>query len=98
MVTSPPGRRVSIKFTLAWGEHYQPINLAIIGQAYDQQRTDVFYDGTGMVPVGNPVVSAFLLPRAGLSQPRSSNTTAEWDEKIFQNTFVGAAFLAASRS
>jgi hypothetical protein len=82
-----------MKFTLAWGEHYQPLNLSIIGQALDQQRTDVFYDSTGTVPLGNPIVSSFVLPPGRLSQPRSDNTTAEWDEKIFARTYVGGAFL-----
>ncbi|MGD0908901.1 MAG: carboxypeptidase regulatory-like domain-containing protein [Candidatus Acidiferrales bacterium] len=82
-----------MKFTLAWGEHYQPINLTIMGQGAGQVRTDVFYDSTGLVPVGNPVVTQFVVPRAGLSQPRSYNTTAQWDEKLSGNTFVGTAFL-----
>lgn len=80
------------RFTAAWGEHYQPINLSIIGQAYDQQRTDTFYDPTGLVQLSQ-VVTAFELPRTGLSQPRSSNLTAEWDEKIAGGTFFGAAYL-----
>jgi hypothetical protein len=82
-----------MKFTLAWGEHYQPINLTIFGQGSDQERVDTFYDSTGLIPVGNPVTSQFVVPRTGLSQPRSFNTTAEWDEKISASTFVGAAYL-----
>ncbi len=82
-----------MKFTLAWGEHYQPINLTVLGQASDQVRTDVFYDSTGAIPVGSPVVTQFAVPRTGLSQPRSYNTTAQWDEKLFSSTFIGAAFL-----
>lgn len=82
-----------IKFTLAWGEHYQPLNLTILGQGYDQQRIDTFYDSTGLTPLPNPVTSQFIVPRTGLSQPRSYNTTAEWDEKVSANTFVGAAYL-----
>lgn len=81
------------KFTLAWGQHYQPLNLSIIGQTLDQQRTDVFYDSTGTVQVGNPIVSTFLMPQLKLPQPRSDNTTVEWDEKIFKDTYVGGAFL-----
>jgi hypothetical protein len=82
-----------MKFTFAWGEHYQPVNLTILGQGDDQVRTDVYYDSTGMIPVGNPVVSRFVVPRTGLSQPRSHNTTAQWDMKLTGSTFVGAAFL-----
>jgi hypothetical protein len=82
-----------MKFTLAWGEHYQPINLTILGQGYDQERIDTFYDSTGLVPAANPVTTHFIVPRTGLSQPRSYNTTAEWDERIHGSTFVGAAYL-----
>jgi hypothetical protein len=87
-----------MKFTLAWGEHYQPINLTVLGQASDQVRSDVFYDSTGTIPLGYPVVTQFVVPPTGLSQPRSFNTTAQWDEKLwdgklFGDTFVGAAFM-----
>ena len=82
-----------MKFTLAWGKHYQPLNLALLGQGFDQQRTDVFYDSSGLNPVGPPTVSSFVVPRAGLAQSRSYNTTAEWDERFFDSTFVGASFL-----
>ncbi len=40
-----------MKFTLAWGEHYQPLNLTILGQGYDQERIDTFYDSTGLIPL-----------------------------------------------
>ena len=87
-----------MKFTAAWGEHYQPISLTVLAQGADQVRTDVFYDSTGMTPVGSPVVTQFVVPPTGLSQPRSFNTTAQlddklWDGKLFGDTFVGAALM-----
>jgi len=82
-----------MKFTVAWGEHYQPLNLSIVGQALDQQRMDVFYDSTGTTPVGNPEITTFTLPAGHLGQARSQNTNLEWNAKIFQRTYVGAAFL-----
>jgi hypothetical protein len=82
-----------MKFTLAWGKHYQPLTLSILGQGFDQQRSDTFFDPTGQIPLGAPTVSTFRVPLAGLAQPRSYNTTAEWDERFSGNTFVGAAFL-----
>jgi hypothetical protein len=50
-----------MKFTVAWGEHYQPINLTILGQGVDQVRTDTYYDSTGTIPVSS-VVSQFVVP------------------------------------
>jgi hypothetical protein len=82
-----------MKFTLAWGAYYQPINLTILGQGLDQERVDTFFDTTGLIPVGSPVTSQFIVPRTDLSQPRSYNTSAEWDEKLTASTFVGAAYL-----
>jgi len=82
-----------MKFTLAWGKHYQPLSLSILGQGFDQQRSDTFFDPTGLIQLGLPIVSAFRVPLAGLAQQRSYNTTAEWDERFSGNTFVGAAFL-----
>jgi len=82
-----------MKFTLAWGKHYEPLSLFTLGQGSDQQRSDTFYDPTGMIPLGPPRVSAFRVPAAGLAQARSYNTTAEWDERFSGKTFAGAALL-----
>jgi len=81
------------KFTLSWGEYFEPLNLTVLGQGLDQERTDTFYDVTGTVPIGSPITSRFLVPQTGLSQPRSYNTAAQWNEKISPATFVGAAYL-----
>ncbi len=96
-VPSDDGR---MKLTLAWGEHYQPLNLSVLGQGFDQIRTDQFYappdpsNPTGPpIPSGPPVVTAFVVPLAGLSATRSYNTTVEWDEKFFDRTFAGVSFL-----
>ena len=89
-VPSDDGR---MKFTLAWGEHYQPPTLSILGQGFDQQRSDTFYNPTTGLPTGPPVVTAFVTNLQSLKQPRSYNTTAEWDERFFASTFVGVSFL-----
>ncbi len=62
-----------MKFTLAWGKHYQPLYLTVFGLASDQQRTDQFYNPppTPCMPpaacptpttAGPPVVSSFSAP------------------------------------
>ena len=94
-VPSDDGR---MKLTLAWGEHYQPLNLSILGQGFDQQRIDQFYNpplnpGGPSIPAGLAVVTTFVTPLVGITQTRSYNTTAEWDERFFDRTFVGASFL-----
>jgi hypothetical protein len=94
-----------MKFTLAWGKHYQPPNLSIFGQGLDQRRVDQFYSPPPVctpiplcvpatpTPLGPPIVTSFVVIRDGLQQPRSYNTTAEWQERFFESTFVGASFL-----
>ena len=83
----------SMKFTLAWGVHYQPLNLFILSQGLDQQRSDLFYDPTGTIPMLPANLTTFVVPLNRLVQPRTYNTTAEWDDKISGETYVGAAFL-----
>jgi hypothetical protein len=88
-----PARDGSMKFTLGWGIHYQPLNLQILSQGFDQQRSDLFYDSTGVVPMLPPTITTFVVPLGQLLQPRSYNTTVQWDYKAAAGTYVGAAFL-----
>jgi hypothetical protein len=99
-IPSEDGR---MKFTLAWGKHYQPLNLTVFGLASDQQRSDQFYDPPAKctppcvppppTPNGPPIVTSFSAPLNELQQPRSYNTTAEWQERFFESTFIGASYL-----
>jgi hypothetical protein len=93
-----------MKFTLAWGKHYQPLSLAVFGLASDGQRSDQFYNPPSppcMPPTpcpppiasGPPIVTSFSAPLNELQQPRSYNTTAEWQERFFESTFIGASYL-----
>jgi hypothetical protein len=99
-----PAQDGRMKFTLAWGKHYQPLSLSVFGQGSDQQRIDQFYKPPSPpcmpptpcptpIPNGPPVMSSFAAPLNELQQPRSYNTTAEWQERFFTSTFVGASFL-----
>jgi hypothetical protein len=99
-----PAEDGRMKFTLAWGKHYQPLNLSVLGLAYDQLRIDQFYipPPTSCLPpvscpapvaAGPPIVTSFLAPRNELQQPRSYNTTAEWQERFFKKTFFGLSYL-----
>ena len=93
-----------MKFTLAWGKHYQPLILTVFGLASDQQRSDQFYKPPPQcvsppcvppppVPDGPPIVTSFAATLNELQQARSYNTTAEWQERFFESTFIGAAYL-----
>lgn len=80
-----------MKFTLAWGEHYQPISMSTFSLGWDQSRTDAF--AATATQMASTTVTRFSVPLASLEEPRSYNTMAEWDERIMSNTFVGASFL-----
>jgi hypothetical protein len=82
-----------MKFSLAWGVHYQPLNMQILSQGLDQQRSDLFYNSTGAVPILPAAITTFVVPLNKLVQPRTYNTTAEWNDRITQKTYVGASFL-----
>jgi hypothetical protein len=84
----------SAKFSLGWGIYNAPLNLSVIEQALDQSQIDIFFNSTGTVPVGGPVISQFVLPARGLRQPRFTTTSAGWQQKIRRNTLIDVELLA----
>jgi hypothetical protein len=80
------------KLAIGWGIHNVPLNLSLIGQAFDQQQLDEFFDSRGTAVVG-PVVNRFVLPAGGLSQPRFTISSAGWQQKLAHNTLVGVELL-----
>lgn len=86
------------KFSVGWGIYDAPLNLALIGQALDQQQVDTFYDSTGAVVPPSPVISQFVLPSGGLRQPRFAISSASWQEKFGRDTLVGLELLARDGS
>jgi hypothetical protein len=88
-----PAKDGRMKFTVAWGVHYQPLSLLILSQGFDQQRSDQFYDSTGTVPVLPATITTFVVPLRDLEQPRSYNTMVEWDDRLNAKTYVGTSFL-----
>ena len=86
------------KLSLGWGIYNAPVNLSVIGQALDQRQIDTFYDSTGTVVVGPPVVNQFALPTSGLGQPRFTISSAGWQQKFARNTLLDLEFLARNGS
>jgi len=82
------------KVSLGWGIYNAPLNLSLIGQAYDQRQVDTFYDPTGKIVVLGPIVSQFVLPAGGLQQPRFAISSAGWQERFGQHTLVSLELLA----
>ncbi len=88
-----PFRDDRAKLALAWGVYYQPIDFIVWGRAQDQQRTDVFFDNSGMIPIIGPVASRFVLPAGGLKQPRFYTASIEWVERIGESTFASVHLM-----
>ncbi len=76
------------KLALAWGIYDQAIPLALVGQALDERRTDVFFDATGQNVILGPAASRFVLPPSGLKQPRFYTTSIEWVERFGAHTLA----------
>ncbi len=87
------------KISLGWGIYNAPLNLALIGQALDQQQVDTFFlDSAGNPIAPTTVASQFVLPARGLQQPRFATSSAGWQEKFGRNTLVGLELLARNGS
>jgi len=88
------------KFSIGWGMYDIPLNLSVIGQAYDQQEVDTLYGPTGKIPVQGPATSSFVLPAGGLQslkQPYFDIASAGYEQRIGQNTLVGIDLLARNQ-
>ena len=88
------------KFSVGWGMYDIPLNLSVIGQAYDQQEVDTLYDPTGKIPVQGPATSSFVLPAGGLQslqQPYFDIASAGYEQRIGENTLVGLDLLARNQ-
>lgn len=87
------------KLSFGWGIYNAPINLALISQVLDQQQLDTFFiDSTGHPIPPTTAVGQFVLPAAGLQQPRFTISSAGWQEKFGRDTLVGLELLARDGS
>lgn len=81
------------KFTASWGVFLQPITLSSFGPAFDQQRSDIFYDDTGTIPIYGPLISSFFLPEDHLNQPRFYTLSLGWEQRFGKNTYIELNFV-----
>jgi Carboxypeptidase regulatory-like domain len=92
-----PWKDNRMKFSVGWGMYDIPLNLSVIGQAYDQQQVDTLYDATGKIVVDGPATSTFVLPATGihtLQQPYFDIASAGWQERIAKDTYLRVDLLA----
>ena len=88
------------KFSIGWGMYNIPLNLMVIGQAYDQQQVDTVYnyDASGnLISTTGPATSRFVLPAGGLrslQQPYFDIASVGYEQRFGGNTLVGVELLA----
>jgi hypothetical protein len=85
------------KFSLGWGRYDIPLNLSVIGEAYDQREVDTLYNPAGAAPIQGPATSQFALPPGGftpLQQPHFDITSMGYQQKVGENTLMSVEFLA----
>lgn len=81
------------KLSAGWGVYYRQPNLVLIGEGFDQQRVDIFFDSTGLTPVLGPAVTRFELPPAGLRHTRFEIASVGWQQQIRSHTLAGIEFI-----
>lgn len=91
------------KFSAGWGMYDIPLNLSVIGQAYDQEQVDTLYFyGSQCTPpqvmcTTGPVTSRFALPAGGLAsmkQPYFDIWSAGYQQRVGGSTLVSVELLA----
>ena len=88
------------KLSVGWGRYNIPLNLSVIGQAYDQQEVDTLFNydkNYNLISTQGPATSAFILPPGGLhslQQPYFDITSVGYEQKIGKNTLVKLELLA----
>ncbi len=87
-----PFKNNSAKLTVAWGEYLQPATLSILGPAYDQQRSDIFYERSRPDAAIGPITSRFVLSKEHLKQPRFYTTSIGWEQSLGSKDRFAANF------
>lgn len=85
------------KFSVGWGMYNIPLNLSVIGQAYDQAQVDTLYNPSGTAPIEGPATSRFILPAGeltSLQQPYFDIASVGYEQKVGGNTLVKLELLA----
>jgi hypothetical protein len=80
------------KLTVSWGIFLQPVTLDTLGPAYDQQRSDEFFDPDETPLYPDPVTSRFQLPDPLLRQPRFYTTSVAWEQELWKNSQIKINF------
>jgi hypothetical protein len=79
------------KITAGWGIYLQPMAFSSFGPAYDQQRSDSFYDPSGKITISTSV-RRFILPVRPVKQARFNTFSAGWEQQIGEKSQAAVNF------
>ncbi|MBZ5496721.1 MAG: TonB-dependent receptor [Acidobacteriia bacterium] len=88
-----PARFPDSKFSAGIGVFHDATNLAILAQALDQERSDIFFDQSGAPVPGGPLVTRFMVDERGLRAPFYLNWSAGWQQKLGRGFYLDTNFI-----
>jgi hypothetical protein len=91
--TWAPSRLPNSKFSGGVGVFYDVTNLALMTQAQDQERLDVFYGPDGVPLPGGPVITRFAADERDLKAPYYLNWSVGWQQKVAHGFYVQSNFV-----
>jgi hypothetical protein len=87
-----PGERDETKIAAGIGLYNDATNLALITRPLAGERLDYFYDPSGMVQIGPPLVTSFQLS-PHLREPRVWNWSAGMEHKFPHSIYLRAEYV-----
>jgi len=81
-VYSPPGREDRTKISAGVGLYYEHTQLEYLARALAGVRTDTYFAGDGVTPIGPPVESVFTARDSALREARALNWSVEFEQRL----------------
>lgn len=82
-----------MKLVAGAGLYYDSTNIGVITRPESGERMDVFYDRTGKIPVGVPVVTSFEANEQALKEPRFLNWSVGVERKLPGSIYSNLEFI-----
>lgn len=88
-----PKRLPDAKFSAGVGVFYDATNLGLMSRAWDQERSDVFFDPNGLAQPGLPIITRFSADDQDLRGQFYLNWSLGWQQKVGYGFYLDANFM-----
>jgi hypothetical protein len=88
-----PARFPDTKFSAGIGVFYDATNLGLIVRALDQERSDTFFDPTGVPSQGSPFFTRFISNDIDLKAQFYLNWSLGWQQKLGHGFYLDTNFM-----